>query len=43
MGASHGSHHLSKRAKDIGSAGVLIALINVAPLWSSVLFFETTP
>jgi len=33
------NHHLSKRAKDIGSAGVLIALINVATVWISVLFF----
>ncbi len=33
------NHRLSKRAKDIGSAGVLIALINVAIIWSSVLFF----
>lgn len=31
------SHRLSKRAKDIGSAGVLIALINVVTIWSSVL------
>ncbi|OQA33744.1 MAG: Diacylglycerol kinase [Betaproteobacteria bacterium ADurb.Bin341] len=33
------NHRLSKRAKDIGSAGVLIALINVTTVWSSVLFF----
>lgn len=31
------SHTLSKRAKDIGSAAVLIALINVAVVWASVL------
>ncbi len=31
-------HHLAKRAKDIGSAAVLIALINVAVTWLLVLF-----
>lgn len=31
-------HHLAKRAKDIGSAAVLIALINVAVTWGLVLF-----
>ncbi|MEI7429231.1 MAG: diacylglycerol kinase [Betaproteobacteria bacterium] len=31
-------HHLSKRAKDIGSAAVLLALVNVAVVWSCVLF-----
>ena len=31
-------HRLSKRAKDIGSAAVLIALINVLATWSLVLF-----
>jgi diacylglycerol kinase (ATP) len=30
-------HRLAKRAKDIGSAAVLIALINVAAVWSLVL------
>jgi len=30
-------HRLSKRAKDIGSAAVLIALINVLVTWSLVL------
>ncbi len=30
-------HHLSKRAKDIGSAAVLIALVNVALVWMCVL------
>lgn len=30
------NHRLSKRAKDIGSAAVLIALINVAVVWSGV-------
>jgi diacylglycerol kinase (ATP) len=31
-------HHLAKRAKDIGSAAVLIALINIAAVWLLVLF-----
>ena len=31
-------HRLSKRAKDIGSAAVLIALLNVAMVWTLVLF-----
>lgn len=31
-------HHLAKRAKDIGSAAVLIALTNVAVTWGLVLF-----
>lgn len=31
-------HRLAKRAKDIGSAAVLISLINVAAIWSLVLF-----
>lgn len=30
-------HRLSKRAKDIGSAAVLIALVNVLVIWSLVL------
>jgi diacylglycerol kinase (ATP) len=30
-------HHLSKRAKDIGSAAVLLALINVPLVWCCVL------
>ena len=30
-------HHLSKRAKDIGSAAVLLALINVVIVWGCVL------
>ena len=30
-------HHLSKRAKDIGSAAVLLALINVILVWVCVL------
>jgi diacylglycerol kinase (ATP) len=31
-------HNLSKRAKDIGSAAVMIALINVVATWGLVLF-----
>jgi diacylglycerol kinase (ATP) len=31
------NHELSKRAKDIGSAAVLITLINVAVVWGCVL------
>lgn len=31
-------HHLAKRAKDIGSAAVLLALINVLATWGLVLF-----
>lgn len=31
-------HHLAKRAKDIGSAAVLIALVNVMAVWALVLF-----
>ena len=31
-------HRLSKRAKDIGSAAVLVALINVFATWGLVLF-----
>ena len=30
-------HHLSKRAKDIGSAAVMLALINVVLVWLCVL------
>lgn len=30
-------HHLSKRAKDIGSAAVLLALLNVVFVWVCVL------
>jgi len=30
-------HPLSKRAKDIGSAAVLLALLNVALVWLCVL------
>ena len=31
-------HELAKRAKDIGSATVLIALINLVAMWGLVLF-----
>ena len=31
-------HHLAKRAKDIGSAAVLLSLINVGVVWGCVLF-----
>lgn len=31
-------HPLAKRAKDIGSAAVLLALINLAAVWSLVIF-----
>ena len=30
-------HHLSKRAKDIGSAAVFLALLNVTVVWGCVL------
>lgn len=30
-------HHLSKRAKDIGSAAVMLALLNVVLVWVCVL------
>ncbi|MCB1933423.1 MAG: diacylglycerol kinase [Candidatus Accumulibacter sp.] len=32
------SHPLAKRAKDIGSAAVLVALLNVLAIWACVLF-----
>lgn len=31
-------HELSKRAKDIGSAAVMLALVNVIIVWALVLF-----
>jgi diacylglycerol kinase (ATP) len=31
-------HRLAKRAKDIGSAAVLIALLNLAAVWALVIF-----
>lgn len=31
-------HQLAKRAKDIGSAAVLIALVNLALIWGLVIF-----
>jgi diacylglycerol kinase (ATP) len=33
------NHRLAKRAKDIGSAAVMLSLINVAAVWLLVLFF----
>ena len=33
-------HKLSKRAKDIGSAAVLVTLINVFAVWACVIFGE---
>ncbi len=32
------SHNLAKRAKDIGSAAVLVSLVNVAVVWGLVLW-----
>ncbi len=32
------NHRLAKRAKDIGSAAVLLSLINVAVVWGLILF-----
>jgi diacylglycerol kinase (ATP) len=32
-------HHLAKRAKDIGSAAVMLSLVNVAVVWGLVLAF----
>ncbi len=32
------NHKLSKRAKDIGSAAVFVALVNVVLIWGSLLF-----
>ncbi|VAY89004.1 Diacylglycerol kinase (fragment) [mine drainage metagenome] len=32
-------HRLAKRAKDIGSAAVLVSLVNAAVVWGLVLFF----
>ena len=31
-------HHLAKRAKDIGSAAVFVALVNVLVVWGLILF-----
>ena len=33
------SHRLAARAKDIGSAAVLVSLVNVVAVWVLVLFF----
>lgn len=32
-------HHLAKRAKDIGSAAVLLSLVNVVVVWGLMLAF----
>ena len=32
------NHRLAKRAKDIGSAAVFLSLINVAAVWTLILF-----
>jgi diacylglycerol kinase (ATP) len=32
------NHRLAKRAKDIGSAAVMLSLVNVATVWALVLF-----
>lgn len=31
------NHHLAKRAKDLGSAAVLLSLVNLAAVWGLVL------
>lgn len=33
------NHHLAARAKDIGSAAVMVSLLNVVVIWGVVLFF----
>ena len=33
------THHLSKRAKDIGSAAVMLSLVNAGVVWLLILFF----
>ncbi len=33
------NHHLAARAKDIGSAAVLVSLLNVIAVWVLVFFF----
>ena len=32
------NHHLAKRAKDIGSAAVLLSLVNATAIWILILF-----
>jgi diacylglycerol kinase (ATP) len=34
------NHHLAKRAKDFGSAAVLVSLINTALTWALILIFH---
>ena len=36
---SFDKHHLSKRAKDIGSAAVFLAIVNAILIWFAILFF----
>lgn len=33
------SHRLAKRAKDIGSAAVMLSLVNAGLIWLLILFF----
>jgi diacylglycerol kinase (ATP) len=35
---SYENHRLAKRAKDIGSAAVMLALANAAVVWALVIF-----
>ncbi|RIX48968.1 MAG: diacylglycerol kinase [Rhodocyclales bacterium GT-UBC] len=37
--ASPEKHELAKRAKDMGSAAVLLSLVNAAAVWGSILLF----
>jgi len=32
------NHHLSKRAKDVGSAAVLVSLVNLVVVWGLLIF-----
>ena len=34
------NHHLAKRAKDIGSAAVLLSLLNLAVIWLPVILAQ---
>ncbi len=36
--ASPEKHELAKRAKDMGSAAVLLSLVNAAAIWTCILF-----
>jgi diacylglycerol kinase (ATP) len=33
------NHHLAKRAKDIGSAAVMLSLVNAAVVWTLIILF----